>query len=146
MVLWAHPSPQPKRHLHRFSRFCTAHPSVPILYNGIPLSPSKLPLPMVGSGPTSNTWFAGPTRVHNPNGILIGSAVFAGLTSMTHRPTDHTMRSVTIRIIYVRSTAMRPNNNLSQSQKNQPMYTCNLLSHLTIVSAICIQINNLIGG
>jgi len=25
MVPWAHPSPQPKRHLDRFSRFCTAH-------------------------------------------------------------------------------------------------------------------------
>jgi len=25
MVLWAHPSPQPKRHLDRFSRFCRAH-------------------------------------------------------------------------------------------------------------------------
>ena len=25
MVLWAHPSPQPKEHLDRFSRFCTAH-------------------------------------------------------------------------------------------------------------------------
>jgi len=28
------------------------------------------------------------TRVLNPNGILIGSAVFAGLTSVTNRPTD----------------------------------------------------------
>jgi len=26
--------------------------------------------------------------VHNPNGILIGSAVFAGLTIVTNRPTD----------------------------------------------------------
>ena len=36
------------------------------------------------------------------------SAVFAGLTSMTDRPTDHATRSVTIGRIYVRSTAMRP--------------------------------------
>jgi len=36
-----------------------------------------------GSGPPSNAWFFGPTRVHNPNGISIGSAVFAGLTSVT---------------------------------------------------------------
>ena len=47
-----------------------------------PLSP-KLPLPMGGSGPPSNTWFFGPIRVVNPNGISIGSAVFAGLTSVT---------------------------------------------------------------
>ena len=30
-----------------------------------------------------------PTRVLNPNGILIGSAVFAGLTTATDRTTDH---------------------------------------------------------
>jgi len=50
-----------------------------------------------GSGPPSNTWFPGPTRVLNPNGISIGIAVFARLTSVTDRqthrqidrPTDH---------------------------------------------------------
>jgi len=47
----------------------------------------KLPLPMGGSGPPCNTWFPGPTRVLNPNGILIGSAIFAGLTSVTERQT-----------------------------------------------------------
>ena len=29
----------------------------------------------------SDTWFLGPTRVHNPNGILVGSAVFAQITT-----------------------------------------------------------------
>jgi len=33
-------------------------------------------------GPQSNTRFLGPTRVHIPNGILIGSAIFAGLPNM----------------------------------------------------------------
>jgi len=55
-----------------------------------------------------------PTRVHNPIGISISSAVFAGLTSVidrqTDRPTDHTTWSVTIGRVYVRSTAMRPKN------------------------------------
>jgi len=54
-------------------------------------------------------------RALNPNGISIGAAVFAGLTSetdrQTDRVTDHATRSVTIGRIYVRSTAMRPNNN-----------------------------------
>jgi len=36
----------------------------------------------------SNAWFPGPTRVLNPNGISIGAAVFAGLTSVTDRQTD----------------------------------------------------------
>jgi len=33
----------------------------------------------------SNTQFLGPTRVHIPNGISIGSASFAGLTIMIHK-------------------------------------------------------------
>ena len=37
---------------------------------------------------SSNTWFLGPTRVHNPMGISIGSAVIAGLTMVTDRATD----------------------------------------------------------
>ena len=61
-------------------------------------------------------WFHGPTRVLKPNGISIGSAVFAGLTSVTDRQTDrrtdHATRSVTIGRTYVRSrpTAMRSKN------------------------------------
>jgi len=54
------------------------------------------------------TRFLGPTRVLNPNGISIGSAVFARLTTVTDRPTDHATRSVTIGGIYVRSTGMQP--------------------------------------
>ena len=56
-----------------------------------------------GSGPPSNAWFSGPTRVLNPIGISIGSAVFAGLTSVTDRPTDHATRSVTIDRVYCTS-------------------------------------------
>jgi len=42
---------------------------------------------MEESGSPSNTWFSWPTQVLNPNGILIGSAVFTGLTSVTDRQT-----------------------------------------------------------
>jgi len=35
----------------------------------------------------SNTWFLGPIRVHIQNSISIGSVIFAGLTSVTDRPT-----------------------------------------------------------
>ena len=72
---------------------------------------------MGGSGPPSNTRFPGPTQVHNPNGMLIGSAIFAGLTSVTDRPTDrrtdHATRLVTIGRIYVHSTAMWPKNTIT---------------------------------
>jgi len=50
------------------------------------------------------------TQVLNPKGSPVGAAVFAGLTSVTDRPTDHATRSVRIGRIYVRSTAMRPKN------------------------------------
>ena len=33
-------------------------------------------------------WFPGPTRVRNPKGISIGSAIFAGLTIVIDRQTD----------------------------------------------------------
>ena len=52
-----------------------------------------------------------PTQVLNSNGISIGSAIFAGLTSVTDRLTDHATQSVKIGHIYIRSTAVRPDNN-----------------------------------
>jgi len=74
--------------------------------------PLKIATSHGGYEPPSNTWFPGPTRVLNPNGISIGSAVFAGLTSVTDRaldrPTGHATPSVTIGHIYICSTAMRP--------------------------------------
>jgi len=61
----------------------------------------------------------GPIQVHNPKGILIGSAVFVGLTSVTDRQTDRQTDRPRYSVcnnrlhtrIYVRSrhTAMRPN-------------------------------------
>jgi len=38
--------------------------------------------------------FTGPARVHTPNGISVGSAVFARLTIVTDRPTDRPRYSV----------------------------------------------------
>jgi len=64
----------------------TASQSVQLFFctMGRPFYLQKLPLPR-GSGPPSNTWFSVPTRVLNPNGISIGSAVFAGLTCVADR-------------------------------------------------------------
>jgi len=56
-------------------------------------SPLKIAPICGGSEPLSNTWFPGPTRVLNPNGISIGSAVCAGR-------------------IYLGSTTMWPHNTL----------------------------------
>jgi len=68
----ANPSVQPL--------LCSWQQKVPILNNGIPFPP-KLPILMGGSGPPSNSWFLGPVQAHNPNGITIGSAVFAQVTA-----------------------------------------------------------------
>jgi len=87
-------------------------------------SPLKIAPSYGGFLPSFNTWFLGPIRILNPNDISIGSAVFARFTihscevhycdrqtdRQIDRPTDHATRSVTTGRIYVRSTAMRPNN------------------------------------
>ena len=89
MIPTAHPSPQPKRHLDRFSGFRTGDRRVSLYFTmGYPFPPSKLPLPMTGIWTASNAWFPGPTRVLNPNGISLGATVFAGLTGVTDTPTD----------------------------------------------------------
>jgi len=111
-----------KWYLDRFGRFCIAHCRVSIYYAMGRPSPLKLPLPIGGSGPASNRWFRELTRTQNPNGISIGSALLAGLTShdcdrptdrqtdkQINRPTDHATRSVIIGRICVRSTMLRPN-------------------------------------
>jgi len=46
MIPWAHSSPQPKRHLDRFSRFRTGDRRMSLYLQWDVLSPSKLPLPM----------------------------------------------------------------------------------------------------
>jgi len=114
MLPSVHQSP-PKRQMDPFSHFCTAHDRKSLLYNGTPFSPRRNCLFRWGIVPPSNTWFPGPTRVLNPNAISIGSAVFAGLTSVTNRQADHATPSVTIDRTYVRSTAMRSNNTSSES-------------------------------
>jgi len=82
------PSSQRKHHHDRFSHFCIDNRRVSLYFTiGCPVPLSKLSPPMGGSGPPSSTWFPGPTQVLNPNSILIGSAIFAGPTSVTDRQT-----------------------------------------------------------
>ena len=50
--------------------------------------PLKIAPSHVGIWTVRNTWFIGPTRVRNANSNLIVSAVFAGLTSVTHWQSD----------------------------------------------------------
>jgi len=87
--IWTHLSLQTKCHVYRFSRFCTDDHRVSLYFTiERPFPPSKLPFPIGGPGPPSNTWFPGPTRVLNPKGISIDSTILARLTSVTDWPTD----------------------------------------------------------
>jgi len=46
MIPTAHPSPQPKRHLYRFSRLCTDDRRVSLYFTmGLPFSPKICPFP-----------------------------------------------------------------------------------------------------
>jgi len=65
------------------------------------LPPKNCPFPW-GILTPSNMSFLGPNRILNPNGTSISSAIFAGLTSVTDRSTDHATRSVTRGRIYMR--------------------------------------------
>jgi len=114
MVPWVHTTQHPKWHLKWFSRFAhnaqltTEHPYA--LQWATPSS-QNCPFPW-GIWTPSNPWFLWPTGVHNPNRISIGSAVFAGLTTVTDRladqlTDDNTFQSVTTDCIYVCSTAMQ---------------------------------------
>ena len=81
----AHPSPQPKRQVDRFCHFCIAHGRVSSGMPGHVLSPNNFTRAIWAP---SNTCFLGLTRIHNPNDISIGSAVFARLTCVTDRQID----------------------------------------------------------
>jgi len=97
--------------------FCTAQCRVSLGMSEHAVSPQSCLFPCGAPGAPSNTWFIESTRLSIPNGISIGSAVFAELCAVTDRPTDDATRSVTIGHIYVRSTAMRPKNETILQQR-----------------------------
>jgi len=86
MVPWAHPSLRPKWHVDQFSRLCTAPLRVSRYSTmGRYVFPPKLPFSFRGSGLLSNTWYLGPTRVINPNGITWWMKKKRGLCNKVQR-------------------------------------------------------------
>jgi len=71
----AHPIQQPKWQIDRFSSFFKAHGIIPYSLLRI-VFPQNCPFPW-GSGPPSQTRFLRLIQAQKPNGISIGSAVFA---------------------------------------------------------------------
>jgi len=70
-----HPSPHPKRHLDRLSRFVQGGRTWTIQT----YSPGGANMHHTAC----STCFLGPTRVHDKNGVSIGSAVFAQVTAQS---------------------------------------------------------------
>jgi len=87
----------------------------------------------------SNTWFLVPTRVGIANGMLIGCAVFVGLTIVTDRPTDHATLVYCNRP-HLCSTAMRPNNGFCLPLTSQELQTS--ISTCTNDVAACTMSSN----
>jgi len=76
----AHSSPQPKRQMDRFSRFCTAYGTKCLYFTmGAPIL-QNCPFPP-GIWTSHVTRCFGPMRAHNQNGTSISSAVFAQMTA-----------------------------------------------------------------
>ena len=76
----AHPSPQPKGQIDRFSRFAQLTAESPYTLQQAPLSHKVAPS-HGGVWTPSKSCFFGPVRADKPNGITIGSAVFAQMTA-----------------------------------------------------------------
>jgi len=87
-IPWTHPSPQIKQHLYPFSRLNTDNSRM-YLYLTMegPFFPKNLSFPMGDLNPHVIHGPLGPPKSSTQNGISIGSAVFAGLTSVTDRQT-----------------------------------------------------------
>jgi len=85
--------------------------------SGHALLPLKLLLPMMmGPGPPSNTWFLEFIWAYNPNGMLIGSAIFTGLTVIID--TDRPRYSICSNKLHLASAAMRPKSNTCNSDNH----------------------------
>jgi len=122
--------------LHRLQQ------SVPILYSGTPPAPLKIAPSHWGSGPPSNTWFPGPTRVLNPNGISKGSVVFAGLTSVTDR--DSLVIGIHgVALQWFHSYLQADRSMSSMVVPHQPWFTLSVLCHkdrfLVLIYSFCIR-------
>jgi len=81
VITWALPCPQPKQHVDLLAIFAQ------MTTMAAPSLPQNWPFAW-GCWPPTNTWFRESTWVLNPNGISIGSAIFAGLTTVTDWQTD----------------------------------------------------------
>ena len=101
MIPWSHWSPQPIRHFDRFSHYCTDDCRV------LPFSPIKI-VPSHGRMLTPFNTF--PWAHRTSTQMTSRSVSHFCKARYCDRPTEHATWSVAIGRIYVRCSAMRPNN------------------------------------
>ena len=109
MLSWAYPSSNPKEHLVRFSRFCTAHRRMFLLYNGLPLPSQNCPFPWENLDLHLIHSFLGPSEFSSQRVSRSVQPFFAGLTTVTDHATLACNNRPHLRLC-VRSTALRPKN------------------------------------
>jgi len=117
MIPTTNSSPLPKRHPYRFSRLCTDDRiECPYTLQWDAHSHSKIfPFPSGDLDPHLIHGSPGPPKSSTQTAARSVQPFLQGsLVCQTDRPTDHATRSVRIGRLYVRSTAMRPNNAIRQ--------------------------------
>jgi len=87
MVSWAHPSPNPKRHLNCFSRFCTTHCRVYLYFTmGCPFSPQDCPFPCGNLDPHLTHGSLGPPKSSHQTASQSDEPFLQGSLQQIDRP------------------------------------------------------------
>ena len=111
MLHCANPNAHFKRHLDQFMPFF-AQFSAESLYTlqlAVHFPTRNCPFALGGIWTPSHACFLGPTRIHIPNGISFGSAIFTGLRNCD-RLTDRSCCSVCNNRLHLCSTVLQPHN------------------------------------
>jgi len=113
MLPWANVSPNAKRHLDRFSHFCTAYDIESLYFTTAATSPPLKIASSYGdldSRPIHGSFSLGPSESTVQTASRSVQPFFAGLTTVTDRQTDRPRYSICITVgrIYVRSRRCGP--------------------------------------
>jgi len=140
MVPWAHPSEHLRWHLDQFICFLQSlwHSPYILQWTAVFLCQNCAFTWWIWT--PSNTWFQA-HAVNNPYSISICSAVFAGLTTVTYRPTDRPRYSICNSTLHLRSSAIRSDNNNNYAF----LSCCEIITSQAVVSQIMSLVSD-IGG
>jgi len=97
-------------------------------------APSKFPRRIGDLDPPSNTWFPGTTQVHTPDGISMFSRFYRAQDCDRQTDRQTTLYFVTVGRMYLRSSEMRPNNNLCNIVATDGILTTDTISVKFILS------------